>query len=270
MQCPEALRTQAYFDGEVDALASSEVERHMESCAACRELLRDLERTRAMLRSDVPHLRASAALRARICDALDKESSAEAASQQPARARPSPRRPFWLGAASGVSVSAMAAALVMLLVLPRFNNPLIDEVVDAHIRSLMPDHLIDVPSSDRHTVKPWFAGHADISPPVADFAPQGYRLAGGRSDYLDHQRAAAVVYQHGAHVINLFSWAATGHALPSSATRNGYHLLCWRARDIDSCAVSDTGWDELRGFVRLVQDLNANDRPQEPAGKAGE
>jgi anti-sigma factor RsiW len=270
MQCPEALRTQAYFDGEVDALAASEIERHIESCAACRELLQELERTRAVLRSAVPHLRAPAVLRARICAALNKESSSDPSSQQRLRARPAARRPFWLGAASGVSVSAVAAALVMLLVLPRFNNPLIEDVVDAHIRSLMPDHLIDVPSSDRHTVKPWFAGHADISPPVADFAPQGYRLIGGRSDYLDHQRAAAVVYQHGAHVINLFSWAATGRALPSSTTRNGYHLLCWRASDIDSCAVSDTGWDELKGLVRLVQDLNVNDHPETGPGKAAE
>ncbi len=165
----------------------------------------------------------------------------------------------------------MAAALAVLLVLPRFSNPLLDDVVDAHIRSLMPDHLIDVPSSDRHTVKPWFAGHADVSPAVADFAPQGYRLVGGRSDYLDHQRAAAVVYQHGAHVINVFSWTATGRELPSSATRNGYHLFCLAHRQIlTTCAVSDTGWDELRGLVRLVQDLGSTERAQAAGSKAGE
>ncbi len=88
----------------------------------------------------------------------------------------------------------------------------------------MPEHLIDVVSTDKHTVKPWFAGHADVSPAVADFEPQGYKLIGGRADYLDHQRAAVVVYQHGAHVINVFSWAGDGRSLPSNATRNGYHF----------------------------------------------
>ena len=90
---------------------------------------------------------------------------------------------------------------------PRFVNPLPDELVNAHVRSLMPAHLIDVVSTDKHTVKPWFAGHADVSPVVADFEQQGYRLIGGRVDYLEHQRSAVVVYQHGAHVINVFSWA---------------------------------------------------------------
>ncbi len=129
--------------------------------------------------------------------------------------------------------------------IPRFANPLLDQLVSAHVRSLMPSHLIDVVSTDKHTVKPWFTGHADVSPAVADFEPQGYRLIGGRVDYLDHQRSAVVVYQHGAHVINVFSWAGNERALPNDVTRNGYHLAFWKAGDLEYCAVSDTGWDEL-------------------------
>jgi anti-sigma factor RsiW len=267
MPCPETLRTQAYFDGEVDALAAAEIERHTNSCADCHELLRDLGSARAALRAPASQVRAPALLRARIAQALDQEASGTQNVRQPARRRlPSPLS-FWLGAASGLGLSAVAAALLLLVLLPRFSIPLIDDVVDAHIRSLMPDHLIEVPSSDRHTVKPWFAGHADVSPPVADFAPQGYRLVGGRSDYLDHQRAAAVVYQHGAHIINLFSWAASGLKPPASATRRGYHVLCWRTRDIDSCAVSDAGWDELQGFAELVRALSTKDAPPNKAGE---
>ena len=89
----------------------------------------------------------------------------------------------------------------------RSAGPLLDDLVADHTRSLLGSHLIDVVSTDRHTVKPWFAGRTDVSPVVADFADHGYRLVGGRADYLDHQRAAVVVYQHGAHVINVFSWA---------------------------------------------------------------
>ena len=94
-------------------------------------------------------------------------------------------------------------------------------------------------------------------PVVADFAAQGYRLIGGRADYLERQRAAAVVYQHGAHFINVFSWAADRGALPRDATRNGYHIACWRAGNLAYCAVSDTGWEELNGLVRLLRETSA-------------
>jgi anti-sigma factor RsiW len=123
----------------------------------------------------------------------------------------------------------------------------------------MPDHLIDVVSNDKHTVKPWFAGHTDVSPVVADFDQQGFRLIGGRADYFEHQRAAVVVYQHGAHVINVFSWAGDQHGLPKNTTRNGYHLAFWKMGNLVYCAVSDTAWDESLGLARLLQDLSARD-----------
>jgi anti-sigma factor RsiW len=136
-------------------------------------------------------------------------------------------------------------------------NPLLDDLVSAHVRSLMPEHLIDVVSTDKHTVKPWFAGHTDVSPVVADFDAQGYRLVGGRADYFDHQRAAVVVYQHGPHVINVFSWAADERGVPENTTRNGYHLAFWRTGNIVYCAVSDTAWEELMRLVTLLQDASS-------------
>jgi anti-sigma factor RsiW len=104
-------------------------------------------------------------------------------------------------------------------------------------------------------VKPWFAGQTDVSPVVADFEPQGYKLVGGRVDYLEHQRAAVVVYRHGAHVINVFSWSATPRSIAGKVTRNGYHLMFWRIGDLQYCAVSDTGWDELASLTQLLQGL---------------
>ena len=100
-----------------------------------------------------------------------------------------------------------------------------DDLVGAHLRSLMPDHLIDVISTDRHTVKPWFAGHTDVSPVVEDFAAQGYRLLGARADYVDRQRAAVLIYQHGAHVINVFSWQSARPAGAYDPQRISAHLL---------------------------------------------
>ncbi len=262
MQCAESLRVQAYFDGEVDAVSAAEIERHVERCSECRELLQDLEKVRAALRAGITYAVAPPALRTQILEALDQEGADTEAENMATPLRPRLRRhtriwrerSFWTGACSGVGGSAIAAAIVFFLVVPSLGNSLSNELVSAHVRSLMPAHLIDVVSTDKHTVKPWFAGHADVSPTVADFESQGYRLIGGRADYIDHQRSAVVVYQHGAHVINVFTWSAAGVHLPSNTTRSGYHLAYWQQGDIQYCAVSDMGWDELLELVRLLRE----------------
>jgi anti-sigma factor RsiW len=257
MQCSDSLRVQAYFDSEADAVTAAEIERHMERCAECRTLHRSLEELRSALRRDLPHTPTPPALRARVVRVLDEESSIDT----PRRARRNWRtRPFWVGATSGgLGMAAVAAALAFLLVSPQLTAPVVDQVLNAHVNSLLSTHLIDVVSTDKHTVKPWFAGHTDVSPVVADFEPQGYKLVGGRVDYLEHQRAAVVVYRHGAHVINVFSWAATQRSLPDKQTRNGYHFVFWKSGDLQYCAVSDTGWDELLGLAQLLQDLGGRD-----------
>jgi anti-sigma factor RsiW len=259
MQCAEHLRVQAYFDGELDALAAADVERHSETCAECRAMLLDMGQMRSALRQDLTYASAPPALRASILHALDEQSVLESPHLETRRQRLRPSRPFWAGAFSGIFGTALAAGLAFLVLAPPPVNPVLDDLVSAHVRSLMPEHLIDIVSTDKHTVKPWFAGHTDVSPVVADFDQQGYRLVGGRADYFEHQRAAVVVYQHGSHVINVFSWAADQRGLPKDTTRNGYHLAFWKAGNLAYCAVSDTAWDELLGLARLLQDLSARD-----------
>ena len=262
MGCAESLRLQAYFDGEIDAVSAADIERHSEHCAECRALLQDLEQTRTAIRRDLTPGRAPPELRARIMRALDQETAVKTPRPNGWGRSTWRTRPFWAGALGGIGSAAVAATLAFVLLSPARTNPVLDDLVAAHVRSLMPSHLIDVVSTDQHTVKPWFAGHTDVSPVVADFAQQGYRLMGGRADYLDHQRSAVVVYQHGPHVINVFSWAARQRALPKNTTRNGYHMAFWKAGDLEYCAVSDTGWDELLGLVRLLRDLSARDARQ--------
>jgi anti-sigma factor RsiW len=266
MRCAESLRVQAYFDAEVDAVSAADIESHIEQCEECRALLQDLEQLRTVLRRDSAYVRAPAALRAKLMLALDGTALPSGTALPKGTSRPRAQaaqswrlRSFWVGALGGVGGTAIAATLAFFLLLPRLTNPLLDELTSAHVRSLMPTHLIDVVSTDKHTVKPWFAGHTDVSPVVADFEQQGYKLIGGRADYLDHQRSAVVVYQHGAHIINVFSWAANERALPNNVTRNGYHLAFWKSGDLEYCAVSDTGWDELLGLVRLLRALGAGD-----------
>jgi anti-sigma factor RsiW len=259
MQCAESLRVQAYFDGEIDAPSAADIERHRQTCDECCALLQDLEQVRTALRQNLTYVSTPPALRARVMRALDLASALKSPRLHGERLRSSRPRPFWNGAFSGIGATAFAAGIAFFLLAPPLTNPVFDELVSAHVRSLMPDHLIDVVSTDKHTVKPWFAGHTDVSPVVADFDQQGYRLIGGRADFFGHQRAAVVVYQHGSHVINVFSWATDQRDLPKNTTRNGYHLAFWKTGNLEYCAVSDTAWGELIGLVRLLQDISTGD-----------
>jgi anti-sigma factor RsiW len=255
MACPEALRVQAYFDGELDASAAADIERHTDACSECTALLRTLGAIRGALSQEATYHRASPKLKAGIARALDRETGKPWTLESLILRG----RQFWLGAASGVAVTALAASLAFLVLMPPASGLLVNDVMGAHLRSLMENHLIDVASSDQHTVKPWFAGHADVSPPTADFPKEDYRLVGGRVDYVDRHRAAVLVYRHGAHTINVFSWADSGESLPNIVTRNGYHTVFWRSGDLVFCAVSDTALDELLGLVRLLKEIGIPD-----------
>ena len=136
---------------------------------------------------------------------------------------------------------------------PAPEDPLAEEVVGSHIRSLMADHLIDVVSSDQHTVKPWFDGRLDLAPAVVDLKAQGFALLGGRLDYIDRQPVAAIVYQRGKHLINVFAWPSSGaHAPLRAMTIRGYNVLSWTAGDLAYWAVSDVNPKDLATLQRLI------------------
>jgi len=255
--CPESLRLQAYVDGQVDALTALEIERHLEQCTGCRRLRLEIEALRTALRRDMPFMEAPAALRRKVMQSLDTVSAANGSAQIPAdRAQRRPQA-FWMGAAGGFAAAAAIAAVAFVALAPPAMSPVLDEVLGAHLSSLMSSHLTDVVSTDQHTVKPWFAGRTDVSPAIADFSSQGFKLLGGRIDYLRHQRAAVVVYQHGQHIIDVYCWAAPAGSLPRDATRNGYHVVFWNSGDLAHAAVADTGWAELSRLEQLLQGLEA-------------
>jgi anti-sigma factor RsiW len=126
-----------------------------------------------------------------------------------------------------------------------------DAVLSAHIRSLAGTHLLDVPSSDQHTVKPWFNGKLDFAPPVKDF--EGFPLLGGRLEYFEGHQAAALIYGRRNHTINLFTWPSTAPMAEAALTRNGYHIERWSNGGMSFWAVSDLNEAELRQFVSLYQ-----------------
>jgi hypothetical protein len=159
-----------------------------------------------------------------------------------------------------VPVSIAFIALVIwvfepILITPSRDNLLTESIISGHVRSLMANHLTDVSSSDQHTVKPWFNGKLDFSPPVKDLSNQGFPLVGGRLDYLENRPVAALVYRHRQHFINLFIWPSSRKSDIERKTvvRQGYNLIHWAKSGMTYWAVSDLNSSELQEFVQLVQ-----------------
>jgi anti-sigma factor RsiW len=249
MTCEEAtLLLHALADGELDAPHAREIEAHVAGCARCAALLRDTRAmSRALAAAPLRH-EAPASLRARIEAALPQPQP------QPQRwRRPTPaptRRSLLQGFAMGSVLSgALAAGLVAVVMRRDEDDRLLGDVVSAHLRSLQGDRLIDVQSTDQHTVKPWFNGRLDLAPPVVDLTAQGFTLVGGRLDYLDGKPVASIVYKRRLHIINLFVTPAMGQeARPTIEQVQGFNVWRWRNADLGFWAVSDINAEELQEF----------------------
>ncbi len=234
----------AALDGELDAVGQVAFDEHLVACPDCAAAHAARLAFVRRLRAEASRFAAPASLRARLPAGLPL--------RQAGRPPPPPRWRWWLTGGTWVaSAAALAVSLALFLVPPGRQDELTRELVAAHVRSLMPDHLTDVPSSDRHTVKPWFNGKVGLSPPVPTLADKGFPLIGGRLDYVDEHTAAALVYRRNQHVINLFVWPAPGTPAPATTGRNGYNLVEWTRDGLRYAAVSDVNVAELENFQRL-------------------
>jgi len=249
MNCEEARSlTHAYSDGELDLLRTLELEKHLADCPACSQAYENIRSLITALKSGDFYYNAPTALKRRIRASIAAE-------------KPSPRRilfPWWQMPKLGFSAAAIAAIALLVVVMSGRDSGedrLAQEVTAAHVRSLMLAHLMDVASSDQHTVKPWFQGKLDFTPKVTDLADRGFPLVGGRLDYLHDRPVAALVYRRNQHVINLFVWPASANAADSEkvTVRQGYNLIRWTASGMTFWAVSDLNRVELSEFAHLLK-----------------
>jgi anti-sigma factor RsiW len=244
-----AAQLDAYVDGELVGNEARDMEGHARECAACAHTHERHLALRAAIRERLPALRAPGELRSRV-----RQAVRAAAGVTPARPQPDWR---WLAAAA-----VLASVVVGTWKITDSRDTagaLAGEVLASHVRALMGTHLTDVASTDQHTVKPWFNGRLDFSPPVYDFAGRGYPLIGGRLDYIGQGAVAALVYGRRQHVIDVLLWptqrGSTGG--PPAVTRQGYHMLHWSAPDYTYWVVSDLGVTELGEFSRLLRQADS-------------
>jgi anti-sigma factor RsiW len=237
---------QGLVDEELDAANIVRIESHVAACRNCDRELSRLVQVRSMVRENVPRYRAPDSLRLRIEQSLET--------------RPPERRiarlPRWtMPALSG----ALAASLAMALILPVQTQPAIEQrVVESHIRSLLPDHLTDVRTTNQHIVRPWFNGKIDFSPPVPELAASGFPLVGGRLDYVGGKVVPALVYRRNLHTINVFVWPGPNEA-DKIVRKDGYTVVEWSDGGLRFVAVSDVGAGDLQLFRAAFRAISARD-----------
>lgn len=250
MDCLEAQNLMhPYFDSELDLVRSMDLERHILDCPNCAQTHQNLAAIRSSIRSTGLYHHAPLDLEQRI------RSEVRKARGEPGD-RPIPNH--WRGLAIAASLALIAFTLWSILRGPGASSEklLAQEVRSSHVRSLMGTHLLDVESTDQHTVKPWFDGKLDFAPDVRDFKANSFPLIGGRLEYLANRPVAALVYRHEKHYINLFIWPAANEAdrPEMELVENGYSILHWVQAGVNYWAVSDTSDQTLRRFANLYRD----------------
>lgn len=242
----------ANIDGELDLVRSLEIEQHIRNCQVCSQTYKNLQALQSAISAGSVYFKPPANLRRRIRSALREAGKAET----------QPRVTAWWASWRWLSIPVSLAFFVIIiwalgpiLTAPSSDDLLMQEIISGHVRSLMANHLTDVSSSDQHTVKPWFNGRLDFSPPVKDLTDHGFPLVGGRLDYLENRPVAALIYHHRQHFINLFIWPSTHGSDIGEKTvmHQGYNLIHWIKSDMSYWAVSDLNYSELQEFVQLVQ-----------------
>lgn len=249
------LLLHGFLDGELDAAHSLRYEQHLGQCSHCATELEKFAAMKRVIAQESVRWPVPEALRERILSAISEESRAGREAITVPEEIAASKLLNALRESFGVikrwsfvpSLAVLAASLFLVLMPPQVSTPLEDQLVANHVRSLLANHLTDVESSDQHTVKPWFSGKLNFSPPVVDLAARGFPLIGGRIDYLESRVVAALIYRRNGHVINVFIWPASSSSR-TSAVKEGYNLVNWTQAGLNFWIVSDLNAVELKEF----------------------
>jgi anti-sigma factor RsiW len=237
----DRLLLNAYIDGELDPAHALEFEQRLAENPALAAERRRIEALRSALRERLPRRAASPALRRRVA----------------ALAQPSPAmrwRSGWAALAASVALAFAGGSIATLLAFgPGRREPLSELLVASHMRALMATQAVDVASSDRHAVKPWFNGKLPGSPRVVNLAAQGFPLAGGRIDVIGLTPVPALVYRARLHVISVTALPAADHETAPPRPINGYNMVTWTDGPLTYWAVSDLAAPELETFARAFR-----------------
>jgi len=248
MNCEDVKKLlHPFFDGELDVPAHVQVEEHLAGCKECASQEQELQSLRTMIASAPLYHRAPATLRRRIQRSVRELDGGQTRSFS---------RRVAIAASILLLVAASAVTAMLWSRIKTFGDDRLAElVVAAHVRSLLANHVTDVASTDQHTVKPWFQGKLDFSPPVPDLSAHGYSLSGGRLDYLLDRPVAALVYFRRLHPINVFIWpAANGEdEAVQKISRQGFQIRHWQESGMAYWAISNVSDHDLDEFVELFQ-----------------
>ncbi|HJV94689.1 MAG TPA: anti-sigma factor [Albitalea sp.] len=259
----ERQQLNAFVDGELDLKSQLDIEQQLESNAALRRQVDEMRQLREAVREHADYHSAPDALRRRMATLM--------AASQARPAAPSPARTSaigeavqrWLGwrpLAASMSFAAVLAVAVNLVWLQSSRDDrLTDDVVASHVRATLGQHLVDVASSDHHTVKPFLSSKLGFSPPVNELQIPGSVFLGGRVDYLDGRPVAALVYKQGEHIVNSFVWPSTSSdSKVSFSSERGYLTAHWSHKGMNHWVISDVNREEFRTVVDAIAAADAD------------
>jgi anti-sigma factor RsiW len=238
----DRLLLNAYIDGELDPAHALEFEQRLAQNPALAEERQRIETLRRVLRERLPRATASPALRRRVM----------------ALARPFPValnwRAGWAAMAASLVAAVAAGSIGTLVALGPGSRERVPELlVASHMRALMASQTVDVASSDRHTVKPWFNGKLPGSPRVVNLAAQGFPLVGGRVDVIGLTPVPTLVYRARLHVISVTALPLPDRESAPPRPINGYNIVEWTDGPLTYWAVSDLAAPELENFAKAFR-----------------
>ena len=250
--CEWRTMLHGFADGELDSDRAARFEEHLATCPDCKAEIERVRAVRQIIDQDGVKWRPPEGLHSQVMSMLSFEHGALSS-------LPPGRRSGWRQALDFLrlwsfvpSLAALAASLIIFASVPSPTSLLQDQILASHVRSMMADHLTDVQTSDQHTVKPWFNGKIDFSPPVTDLSKDGFPLVGGRVDYIGGRAVAALVFRRHGHVINLFIWPAVS-SMQAANVLDGYNMALWSDGGLAFWAISDVALGDLAEFEKLFR-----------------